>query len=60
MQESNMEKIPRKLADNKEVVLKMYDDGWGKGCLEAFDQAWASTHVLHWNEQTPTQQTRTL
>ena len=47
-------------ADNKRVVLKMYDDGWGKGCLEAFDQAWAPTHVLHWNEQAQTQQTRTL
>ena len=47
-------------ADNNEVVRRMYDDGWGKGCMEAFDKAWAPTHVLHWNELAETQQPRTL
>ena len=55
-----MQKESGTAADNKEVVLRMYDDGWGKGCLEAIDQAWAPTHILHWNEQAQTQQKRTL
>ena len=45
--------------DNKRLVARMYEEGWGKGALEVFDQSWASPHVLHWNEQKPTDQQRT-
>ncbi len=47
-------------ADNKRVVSRMYEEGWNQGRLEAFDQAWAPTHVLRWNEQAQTCQQRTL
>ena len=54
-----MEKA-RHPSENKRLVLSMYEQGWGNGRLEAFDEAWAPTHVLHWNEQTRTDQKRTL
>jgi len=47
-------------AENKGVVSRMYEEGWGQGRLEVLDQAWAPTHVLHWNEQAKTDQSRTV
>jgi len=46
--------------ENKEVVARLYEEGWGRGDLQAFDQAWAAHHVLVWNEQTQTRQARTV
>ena len=47
-------------AQNKRLVTRTYEEGWGKGRLDLFDLAWSPTHVLHWNEQVPTHQKRTV
>ena len=46
-------------AGNREIVIRLYRDGWGRGDLDAIDSAFASRHVLHWNEQRPSVQKRT-
>jgi predicted ester cyclase len=45
--------------ENKEIVEKLYREGWGQGNLDAIDRAFAPRHILHWNEQTQTRQERT-
>jgi len=34
----------------------LYEEAWGKGNLDAIDEAFAKEHVLHWNELRPTDQ----
>jgi predicted ester cyclase len=46
-------------SDNKRLVLKLYEQGWGAGNLDVIDQVFAFEHVLHWNEMEPTEQKRT-
>jgi predicted ester cyclase len=45
--------------DNKELVTRLYKDGWARGNLDVVDEVFAPEHVLHWNELTPTDQKRT-
>ncbi len=44
---------------NKQVVRRLYEEGWAKGDLAAIDEAFAPEHVLYWNELRPTEQRRT-
>ena len=45
--------------ENKTIVRRLYEDGWGKGDLAAIDEVFASDHILHQNELSPTDQHRT-
>jgi len=45
--------------DNKKLVAKLYEQGWGRGDLDVIDEAFAPEHILHWNEWPPTDQRRT-
>ena len=46
--------------DNKKLVSRLYEEGWGRGNLNVFDEIFAPQHVLHWNELTPSDQKRTV
>jgi predicted ester cyclase len=46
--------------DNRAIIRRLYEDGWGKGDLSAIDAAFAREHVLHWNDLTPSDQHRTV
>jgi predicted ester cyclase len=45
--------------ENKQMVQRLYREGWGQGDLEVIDRAFATPHILRWNEQTQTVQERT-
>ncbi len=47
------------LTENKRLVTRLYEEGWGKGDLTVIDQVFAPRHILHWNELSPTDQHRT-
>lgn len=44
---------------NKEIVKRLYEEGWGKGNIDLVDEAFAEKHVLHWNDLQPADQVRT-
>jgi predicted ester cyclase len=46
--------------ENKRLVARLYEEGWGRGNLNVFDEVFAPQHVLHWNELTPSDQKRTV
>jgi predicted ester cyclase len=45
--------------ENKRLVARLYEQGWGCGDLAAIDEVFTPTHVLHWNEGAPSLQQRT-
>lgn len=45
--------------DNKQIIRRLYEDGWGKGDLEVIERTFAQAHVLHWNDLKPADQHRT-
>jgi predicted ester cyclase len=45
--------------ENKKMVQRLYREGWRQGNLDVIDRAFATPHILHWNEQTRTRQERT-
>lgn len=47
-----------KLDENKAIIRRLYEDGWGKGDLAAIDEVFAPEHVLHWHDLTPSDQHR--
>ncbi len=48
-----------KIEENKAIVRRLYEEGWGKGDLAAIEEVFASEHILHWNDLTPVVQHRT-
>jgi predicted ester cyclase len=48
------------LENNKAVIRRLYEEGWGQGNLAAIEAAFAPVHTLHWHELTPTDQRRTV
>ncbi|NMC12257.1 MAG: ester cyclase [Chloroflexi bacterium] len=38
------------MKNHREIIRRLYEDGWGKGDLTAIDEVFASEHVLHWHE----------
>jgi predicted ester cyclase len=44
----------------REIIRRLYEDGWGKGDLTVIDDVFAPEHVLHWNDLKPTDQHRTV
>ncbi len=47
-------------AENRRSVQRLYDEGWGKGKLEVFDQVFAPRNVLRWTDQVQTMQKRSV
>ncbi len=45
---------------NKDLVRRVYEDGWGRGRLDVFAEAFAPTHVLHWHDVPAGDQARTV
>ena len=43
---------------NKRLVLRLYEEAWGKGNLDVVDEVFAPRHVLQWNELVASQQNR--
>jgi len=43
----------------RHTITRLYQEGWGKGNLDVVDEVFASEHILHWNELSPTDQHRT-
>jgi predicted ester cyclase len=46
--------------ENKVLVRRVYEEGWGRGRLEVFAQAFAARHVVHWHDLPPSDQVRTV
>jgi predicted ester cyclase len=45
--------------ENKAIVRRLYEDGWGKGDLKAIEDIFAEEHIIHWNDLHPIDQHRT-
>lgn len=45
---------------NRDLVRRVYEDGWGRGQLEVFAEVFAATHVVHWHDMPASDQRRTV
>jgi predicted ester cyclase len=45
--------------ENRRLVAKLYEEGWGRGAISVVDEVFAPRHVLHWNEGVASLQQRT-
>jgi predicted ester cyclase len=45
-------------AKNRRLVQRLYEEGWGRGKLDVFDEVFAPRHLLRWNDQVQTVQKR--
>lgn len=44
--------------DNKQIIRRLYDEGWGQGNLDVIGGIFAEQHTLHWNDLHPSDQQR--
>jgi len=45
--------------ENKAIVRRLYEEGWGKGDLNVIENIFAKEHIIHWNDLNPIDQNRT-
>lgn len=46
--------------DNKRIIHQLYEQGWGQGDLAVIRRVFAAEHVLHWHDNIPSDQRRTV